>query len=60
MQGILDIEGCGFESLPKEVWSLADRTALKALNLTNNRLKDLPEVGILHSAATGLISATSN
>eukprot|EP00775_Hariotina_reticulata_P004492 gene4492-4745_t len=42
-QGLLDIEGCGFEAVPKEVWSLPDRTALKALNLINNRLKDLPE-----------------
>jgi Leucine-rich repeat (LRR) protein len=42
--GSLDLEGCGFEALPKEVWEVAGRSSLVTLNLTNNRLRDLPQV----------------
>lgn len=43
--GVLNLEGSGFEVLPREVWELPGRLAcLMELNLTNNRLKDLPEV----------------
>lgn len=41
--GVLDVEGCGFDALPREVWELPGRTALVNLNLTNNRLRDLPQ-----------------
>jgi Leucine-rich repeat (LRR) protein len=44
--GGLDLEGCGFEGLPKEVWEVAGRSALVTLNLTNNRLRDLPQVRV--------------
>jgi Leucine-rich repeat (LRR) protein len=42
--GALDLEGCGFEVLPKEVWEVPGRSALVTLNLTNNRLSNLPQV----------------
>lgn len=39
------MDGCGFETLPKEVWEVPGRVqSLMELNLTNNRLKDLPHV----------------
>lgn len=44
--GALDLEGCGFEALPKEVWEVAGRSALVSLNLINNRLRDLPQVRV--------------
>lgn len=52
--GALDLEGCGFEALPREVWQLPGRVGgLMELNLNNNRLRDLPEVGMKLSGHVG-------
>jgi hypothetical protein len=43
--GVLDLSACGFEALPSIVWDLPGRAlALQELNLTNNRLRTLPDV----------------
>lgn len=43
----MDLENCGFEALPKEVWDLSGRVqGLVELNLSNNRLRDLPSVSV--------------
>jgi hypothetical protein len=43
--GVLDLSACGFDALPSIVWDLPGRAmALQELNLTNNRLRTLPEV----------------
>lgn len=43
--GVLDLEGCGFDHLPKEVWELPGRVeGLVQIKLTNNRLVDVPNV----------------
>lgn len=42
--GTLDLSACGFEALPSITWQLPGRsTALLELQLTNNRLRTLPE-----------------
>lgn len=43
--GTLDLSACGFEALPPITWELPGRaTALLELQLTNNRLRTLPNV----------------
>lgn len=43
--GVLRLDGCGWEGLPLEVCGLPGRaTALLELHLSNNRLRDLPQV----------------